>query len=211
MQLSNCIAPFLLVVVGSVASAATITIPSTVVNGTDVFSGPALTLTSTVQPTDTLTLTARGEVFLQSGPAYGTNAAGVVTTAGSTGVGGTSPNGSTNFGALLIGNPTLGFFQIFPANIANGLSSATPPSLLTTNLTFGSLGFGSAIPSGTVLQLRVSDINTVDNSGSFTVFGQINVASGVPEPASWLLVGGGIGVIAFVSRKRLCSQSRGVL
>lgn len=208
MQRSNWIASFLLAVIASVASAGTITINSTVVNGTDVFSGPTFTLTSTVQPTDTLTLTARGEVFLQDGPAYGTNAAGVVTTAagvvttaGSTVVGGTSLNGSTNFGSLLIGNSTLGFFQIFPANISNGLGSLTPSDLLTTTLSFSSLGFVSAIPSGTILQFRVSDINTGDNSGSFTTFGQINVAAGVPEPTSWLLVGGGIDVLALLRRK----------
>ena len=172
MQRSNWVAPFLLGVIGSVASAATITINSTVVNGTDVFSGPTFTLTSTVQTTDTLTLTARGEVFLQGGTAYGTNAAGVVITAGTTGVGGTSLNGSTNFGALLIGNSTLGFFQIFPANMSDGLGSSMPSDLLTTTLAFSSLGFGSAIPSGTILQFRVSDINTGDNSGSFTTFGK---------------------------------------
>jgi hypothetical protein len=204
MQRSNWVAPFLLGVIGSIASASTITINSTVVNGTDVFSGPTFTLTSTVQPTDTLTLTTRGEVFLQLAqgvPAYGTNAAGVVITAGTTGVGGTSLNGSTNFGALLIGNSTLGFFQIYPANASNGLGSSTPSDLLTTTVAFSTLGFGSAIPSGTILQFRVSDINTGDNSGSFTTFGQINVAAGVPEPTSWLLVGGGIGVIALVRRK----------
>jgi hypothetical protein len=201
MQRSNVFAPLLLALAASVASAATITISSTTVNGTDVFSGPTLTLTSAVQTTDTLTLTASGQVFLQSGPAYGTNAAGVVTTAGTTGVGGTSLNGSTNFGSLLIGNSTLGFFQIFPANIGNGLGSATPPSLLNTTISFGSLGFASAISSGTVLQFLTSDSNTGDNSGSFTVSGQINVASGVPEPTSWLLVGGGIGVLALARRK----------
>ena len=80
--------------------AGTISIPSTTVNGTDVFSGPTLTLTSQVNPTDTLTLTTSGQVFLQGASAYGTNPAGVVTT----GVGGSSANGSTTFGALLFGN-----------------------------------------------------------------------------------------------------------
>src|SRR5436190_23009375 len=101
--------------------AATITISSTTVNGTDVFSGPTLTLTSSVVSTDTLTLTTIGQVFLQSGSTYGTNAAGVLTTAGSpTGVGGSSPNPSTGttYGSLLFGNSTFGFVQVYPTNAA---------------------------------------------------------------------------------------------
>jgi hypothetical protein len=103
------IATALLSILAFTARAATITIPSTTVLGTDVFSGPTFTLTSAVQPTDVLTLTASGQVFLQTaGTAYGTNPAGVVTTAGTTSVGGTSLNGTTNFGSLLLGNSTLG-------------------------------------------------------------------------------------------------------
>jgi hypothetical protein len=45
------------------------------------------------------------------------------------------------------------------------------------------------MPSGTVLQFRISDTNTVDNFGSFTVSGSINTAaSGVPEPGSVSMV-----------------------
>ncbi len=175
------------------ATGATILIPTTTVLGTDTFGGPTITLTSAVLPTDTLSLTALGQVFLQGGNTYGTNAAGVVTTAGSAGVGGSSANGSTTFGALLLGNPSLGFFQLFPTNAANGLGSATPPSTLTlTNVTLSSRGFSSPLPAGTVLQFRPSDINTGDNSGSFTVSGQFNTAAtGVPEPGTFglLLIG----------------------
>ena len=181
---------------------ATITIPSTVVLGTDTFGGPTFTLTSAVLPTDTLTLTARGEVFLQGGNTYGTNAAGVVTTAGTTAVGGSSANGSTTFGALLLGNATLGFFQVFPTNIANGLTSPTPPSLLTlTSVPFSTLGFASTLPSGTILQFRPSDINTSDNSGSFTVFGSISTAT-VPEPGPGLTILAGALLLAIARRRR---------
>lgn len=178
--------------VAASAAAATIAIPTTTVLGTDTFGGPTFTLTSAVLPTDTLTLTARGEVFLQGGSTYGTNAAGVVTTAGTTAVGGKSANGATTFGALLLGNSTVGSFQVFPTNAANGLGSATPPGLLSiTSVSLVSLGFSSALAAGTVLQFRPSDINTFDNSGSFTVFGQITTA-GVPEPGTMglLLLGG---------------------
>lgn len=170
--------------------AATITVSSTTVNGTDVFSGPTLTLTSQVAPTDTLTLTAGGEVFLQGATAFGTNPAGVLTTAGTSPVGAFLANGSTSFGSLLFGNSTFGFVQVYPTNAANGLGSATPPhSLTVTGVTFSSLGLNSVMPSGTVLQFRISDTNTVDNFGSFTVSGSINTAaSGVPEPGSVSMV-----------------------
>jgi hypothetical protein len=191
-----------LAVAVATAAGATIPIPTTLVLGTDTFGGPTITLTSAVLPTDTLTLTARGEVFLQPGNTYGTNAAGVVTTAGSTAVGGASANGSTTFGALLLGNSTLGFFQLFPTNAANGLGSATPPSLLMlTSVPLASLGFTSPLPAGTVLQFRPSDINTVDNSGSFTIFGQFNTAA-VPEPGTaGLLLIGALGIGASRLRK----------
>jgi hypothetical protein len=198
------IATALLSILAFTAPAATITIPSTTVLGTDVFSGPTFTLTSAVQPTDVLTLTASGQVFLQTaGTAYGTNPAGVVTTAGTTSVGGTSLNGTTNFGSLLLGNSTLGFVQLFPATAANGLGSSTPPSSLTlSSVTLNSVGFISALPSGTVLQFRISDINTFDNGGQFTVSGQI-VTADVPEPSAGLLAIAGIGFLFLIRRRCL--------
>ena len=186
--------------------AATITIASTTVNGTDVFSGPSLTLTSPVASTDTLTLTASGQIFLQGNGIFGTNPAGVLTTAGSSPVGASLANGSTNFGSLLLGNSTLGFVQVYPTNTANGLGSATPPSTLTvTNVSFASLGLNTAMPAGTVLQFRISDTNTSDNFGSFTVSGSINTASvsGVPEPGSIsMLLMGLAGFGGFRYRRR---------
>ncbi len=177
-----------LMVAAASASGGTILIPSTTVLGTDTFGGPTITLPVAVLPTDTLTLTASGQVFLQGPGLFGTNAAGVVTTAGTSPVGGSAPNGSTNFGALLLGNATLGFFQVFSTNAANGLGSVTPPSSLTiNNVPLSSSGFTSTLPAGTILQFRPSDINTSDNSGSFIVSGQINTAAvtgGVPEPGT---------------------------
>jgi hypothetical protein len=81
--------------------------------------------------------------------------------------------------------------QIYPTNAANGLGSLTPPSSLTvTNVSFASLGLNTTMPVGTVLQFLVSDTNTFDNFGSFTVSGSINTASisGVPEPGSVSMV-----------------------
>jgi hypothetical protein len=196
-----------LVLVSAVTTyAGTISIPSTTVNGTDVFSGPTLTLTSQVAPTDTLTLTATGQVFLQGNGLFGTNPAGVLTTAGSSPVGASLANGSTSFGSLLFGNSTFGFVQIFLTNAANGLGSPTPPSSLTvTALSFSSLGFNSTMPAGTVLEFRISDTNTVDNFGSFTASGSINTASvsGVPEPSSVSMIFIGLAALGgFRYRRR---------
>jgi hypothetical protein len=172
--------------------AGTISIPGTTVIGTDALSGPTLTLTAAVAPTDTLTLTTTGEVFLQGPSAYGTNAAGVVTTAGTAGVGGSSTNGSTTFGALLFGNSTFGFVQVYPTNAGNGLGSATPPaSLSVIAVSLSSLGFNTSMPIGTVLQFLISDTITSDNFGSFLVSGSINTAGQngvVPEPGSIAMV-----------------------
>ena len=113
----------------AIACAGTVISPTNV-TGVDVFSGPTFSLTTDAQLTDVLTLAARGEVYLQSGSTYGTNAAGVITTAGSASVGQSSPCacGLGTYAALLIGNGSYGFFQVFPTDAGNGLGSATPPS-----------------------------------------------------------------------------------
>jgi hypothetical protein len=61
------------------------------------------------------------------------------------------------------------------------------------------------MPAGTVLQFRISDTNTSDNFGSFTVSGSINTASvsGVPEPGSIsMLLMGLAGFGGFRYRRR---------
>ncbi len=188
-----------LVLFAGAVNAATIPVSGTILStatfpgqGGVSTAGPTITLpASGLLPTDTLSLSASGEVFLQSGNTYGTNAAGVVTTAGTSPVGGSSLNGATTFGALLLGNTTLGFHQIFATSAANGLGSSTPPHVVSiSDATLSSLGFGAPISGGTILQFMISDTFTSDNSGSFTFEGHFNTAA-LPEPATLLLLGSG--------------------
>jgi hypothetical protein len=189
------------------ASAASLTIPITTVNGTDVFSGPSFTVTSNFLGTDTISLNVSGTVDLASGN-YTTNAAGILTQF-SAGFGSPAGNAFTNpfgekYGALLLGNSTLGFYNLFEPNAANGLGSANPPNNLSlTNVSLSSIGFGSGLTNGTVLQFRISDEDTFNNSSAFTVSGSINgTTTAVPEP--FTIIGTLIGGTAAVRmRKKL--------
>ena len=63
------------------------------------------------------------------------------------------------------------------------MGDSTPPTTLTlTDRTLADIGFTSGLTNGTVLELRVSDINAYDNSGAFNI-------SQVPEPATIGLLG----------------------
>ncbi|GCL57395.1 hypothetical protein NIES3807_05500 [Microcystis aeruginosa NIES-3807] len=126
------------------------------------------------------------------------NAAGIITqtTAAGFSVGQTTPVGSgatrtgQPSGSLLIGNSTLGFFPLFSANAANGLGSANPPTNLSLSgvplsSIFTNVGF-TGIANGTVLEFRVNDVNSFDNSGQFVI-------TSTPEPSTIL----GLGVLGF--------------
>jgi hypothetical protein len=156
--------------------------------GTDSV-GPSFTVSGNFTASDTISIRATGLVDLNFGN-FTANAAGIITAPATTNTGNhpgeTSPNTSdpaVNYAALLIGNMTLGFFQAFPSNAANGLGNPVPPTTLFSTATLGSIGFGAGLSNGTVLHLVVSDCNGCfgDNSGSFAV-------GPVPEPGYFGIV-----------------------
>ncbi|WP_159296339.1 PEP-CTERM sorting domain-containing protein [Microcystis aeruginosa] len=181
----------------SPVQAAQLIIPNTTVLGTNVFSGPTFTVSQNFLPSDTLSVNVSGTVDVWSGTLT-MNAAGIITqtTAAGFSVGQTTPVGSgatrtgQPSGSLLIGNSTLGFFPLFSANAANGLGSANPPTNLSLSgvplsSIFTNVGF-TGIANGTVLEFRVNDVNSFDNSGQFVI-------TSTPEPSTIL----GLGVLGF--------------
>jgi hypothetical protein len=182
------------------AQGASLTFPNTTVLGGDVSSGPTFTVVESLAPTDVINLTVGGQVTLQGPSAYGTNAAGIVTLAGSTGVGGTSTTpGGFNFGALLLGNNQLGFVQLFAANAGNGLGSNNPSQMLSlVNVPIGNY-FTNGIQAGSTLEWRVADIDFFNNSGAFRIQNDA-----VPEPSTWAMLGGGLlGIAVGLRRKKV--------
>jgi PEP-CTERM motif len=177
------------------AKAGLLLIPDTTVLGTDALSGPTFTVLGDYSATDFVSVRGVGTVDLASGQ-YTTNAAGVIVSPQTTNSGNhpgeiSSGPGGFPFASVLIGNVDLGFFSLFPADATTGLGNATPPTDITVlNRTLGDLfgpGF-SGITSGTILELRINDSNSVDNSGSILV----STVAAVPEPST--LAGAGIAV-----------------
>lgn len=200
----------LLTLLTSVATFATpLLLPNITVLGTDSADGvgfdaggPTFTVVGNFLSTDTLSLIVSGTVDLANG-GFTANAAGIITAPATTNTGAhpgqTSPNAdnaSFDYAALLIGNSTLGFHQVFLASAANGLGSSTPPTtLFLPATTLGALGFASGLSNGTVLEFRVSDINSGDNSGAFNI-------SQAPEPGTFSLLALGLCGAAFAMRRR---------
>ena len=197
-------------------NAASLIIPSTTVDGFDsvdgsnvLITGPSFTVTNNFLPTDTISLNVSGTIDLANNVSGGyiTNAAGILVQPSSIGgksIGTVLPHGSTYYGALSLGNSTLGFHQLFVTNTANGLGNTTnpPTNLSFTNTSLASI-FGSGLTSGTVLQFQIEDTDTGNNSGAYVVNGSINSAStAVPEPFTIIgtLIG---GTVATRLRKKL--------
>ncbi len=181
-------------------------VPSVTVLGTNSADGkgfdnggPDFTVTGNFLGTDTVSLTVSGTVDLASGD-FTANAGGIIIGPSTTNTGNhpgevdqNDNNVFLNYAALLIGNQTLGFFQLFPSSAEFGLGNVTAPTTLTlTGRTLADIGFTSGLTNGTVLELRVSDINYWDNSGAFQI-SQLPEASfqisQVPEPGTIGLLG----------------------
>jgi hypothetical protein len=166
---------------------------------------PSITLNDNYNAvTDTLSFNATGTVNLnnQGGAVspYVTNAAGILTAAApsyglSTGGSLIGPN-SANFGSILVGNGSIGYFKLFS-------TTSTATSLSTGTVTLSSI-FGSQsslLTNGTTLYFKVNDTTYGDNVGSFAFNGTLSNTA-VPEPFTIIgtLVG---GTAAFRMRKKL--------
>ena len=171
-------------------------IPPTTVLGTDVFAGPSLTTSMALTAADLVTVSAAGTVDLAGGN-FTANAAGVIVGPSTTNTGNSpgqtaSGPGGNPYAALLIGNTGLGFFPLFVADASTGLGSPTPPTTLTETVSLGSI-FGPTFtaPAGTVLEFRVNDINTGDNSGAFV----LSAPDASPTPVPPTLVAAGLAAL----------------
>jgi hypothetical protein len=192
---------------GSAAFAGAITIPTLTV---DALTGSAsFVFTGTMTQADTISLVEVGSPCLQPGVAYCVNGAGVITIAGTTGVGGTTTFGGTfgttssnwNFGSLLLTINNGQTVQLFAPNAANGLGSATPPTSLTLgSISFASLGFSAFSLVNPTLKFTLADTFYGDNSSAFVINPSSN---GVPEPATFGLVGLALIAVATIHRRRL--------
>jgi hypothetical protein len=181
------------------AEATVVIFPSPLTVDSTSASGTSFTYSGTLTGGDILSLFASGSPCLQSGNTYCTNAAGVVTVAGSLGVGGSSqnPDNGTTFGSLLLTISGVGTEQIFPTNAANGLGSGTPPTSLFLSTSLSSLGFGVFSADNPTLTFVMSDTIRSDNSGAFTI------ASAVPEPSTWaMMILGFLGVGYMAYRRK---------
>ena len=168
-------------------------------------TGVSFTFTGTLTQNETPALTQTGDSCLQSPPSYCTKGAGAVTVAGTSPVGAATTftgtfggtTASWDFGALLLEISGQGTVQIFPANAANGLGSATPPLSLTLSSTsLSALGFPAFSTVNPTITFIMADNNYPDNSGQFLL-------TQVPEPATGGMVGLLVCALAGCVRRRL--------
>ncbi len=206
-RLTSSLSAFVLVLAATpCARADLLVIPPLTISGmSTITTGPTFVVSGNYGPMDMVNVQVAGTVDIASG-GYTANAAGVVLSPPLTNQGtvpgsiALTPSGFP-FAALMIGNPTLGYFPLFPADANSGLGSPTPPSSFPTMRQLDAL-FGATFTSltnGTVLRLWVNDTDYSDNSGSFRV-------QTVPEPASLVMAALGVAFV-LVRRVRLKMSS----
>ncbi len=200
-----CLGAAVALLVGCIGTvqASTISLPSAVVPGSAAAGGPSFMTTTAWQPGDVLEALISGTVnFDSTRPDFYSadwNAAGIVVNTYNPNltVGQTLPAYiNQGYLRLALGNPTLGFFPLLEANAADGLGSAAPPTTLTLSRTVSDI-FGAGLPAGTMLEYRVYDSPTTDNTGAFTV-----AALAVDEPSMASLLPLGALVMLVVSRRK---------
>ena len=180
------------------------------------FGGPVILLHGPLTQNDTIDFTVTGAACLQSGGTYCTNAAGIVTVAGSSTVGQTTTftgtvgasSGTFNFGGLLISIAGVGTRQIFPANAANGLGSGAPPGTLVLPTTsFAAMSFPAFTVTDAQITFFVADTNYGDNSSQF-VLTQGGIAA-TPAPGTLLLtLVALLGLLVFHLRRRRAAHGQ---
>ncbi len=158
-------------------------------------SGVSFTYTGTLTQEDTIALIQSGNPCLQSGGTYCINGAGVVTVAGTTGVGGATsfpgpsgiiPVGPWTFGSLVMLISGVDAVQVFPTNVANGLGSPTPPTnLMLPPTRLADLGFPNFSVSNPTITFIVADTLYTDNSGEFVL---TQPASPAPAASHFVLL-----------------------
>ena len=176
-------------------------------------TGVSFGYVGTLTQNDTLELTVTGDPCLQTGPAYCINGAGVVTVAGTSGVGAASTfsgtfggtNGTWDFGALLMEISGTSTVQVFPADAADGLGSGSPPLSLTLPLTtLSALGFPAFEEVNPTITFILADNLYTDNSGSFNLS---QTPSQLPEPATVGLIGVPVCALAAAVRRRRAARN----
>ena len=185
-------------------------------NNINIAPGTGFTLPGTFSASDTLDLIVSGTVNTLGGQdtdEYTTNAAGIVTveTIFENSIGtAAAAGGFSGFssGALLIGNDTLGFRQLFASNAANGLgNNVNPPTTLSTgSVTLASI-FG-AFTGDTSLEFAIepnfsfadsattsgpTEVISLATAGGFTLNGTVGQASATDVPEPFTIVGTLIG------------------
>ena len=196
------------------AYGAMLNIPETIIYANSSSATVPFTVVTALGINDTISVEGIGMVELaryNGVDRYSVNAAGVVvqpaTTHLNTHPGSVTANSQNGFpyGAVLIGNSSLGYHPLFIADASTGLGGAAGfiPTDIFSYHTIGEI-FGKNIAAGTQLslQLVVNDSNYGDNVGSFTVKSFTPNGPNVPDAGTTLsLLGVGLIGLAGLRRK----------